>query len=172
MEKNMENNTLVKNLENRFTVYFNVLEDIVEMCPNELWNKKCSEYIFWQQLVHTFSTAYLWLRDEEINFLDGIDDGINGLNIKTELDVEHKDALKESYTKTDVLKICNGAKNNCEKWFDGKNDEWLFFPSKMHEKFTNFDVTIIVIEHIMYHVGHCEAIFRENNIKTRKYLDY
>jgi hypothetical protein len=25
------------------------------------------------------------------------------------------------------------------------------------------------IRHLMYHIGHCEAIFRENNIKTGEY---
>jgi hypothetical protein len=167
----MENNILVKILEKRFALYFNMLEDIIDMCPNDLWNKKCSGYVFWQQLVHAFSGTYLWLRDEKINFFDGIDDGINGLKINTELDVEQKDALKEIYSKIDVLKICSGTKDNCEKWFHGKEDNWLFLPFKMFEKFTNFDVTIGQIEHIMYHIGHCEAIFRENNIKTRKYLD-
>jgi hypothetical protein len=41
----------------------------------------------------------------------------------------------------------------------------------MEKILTNFDVTVIQMEHLMYHIGHCEAIFRENNIKTRKYLD-
>jgi hypothetical protein len=111
----MEKNTLVKKLEKRFNLYFNVLEDIIEMCPNDLWNKKCSGYIFWQQLVHTFSGTYLWLKDEKINFLDGIDDGINGFKINTELDVEQKDAMKELYSKTDVLKICSGTRDNFQK---------------------------------------------------------
>jgi hypothetical protein len=39
MEEIMENNILVKKLEKRFNLYFNVLEDIIEMCPNELWIK-------------------------------------------------------------------------------------------------------------------------------------
>jgi hypothetical protein len=56
------------------------LEDIIQTCPNDLWNKKCSGYEFWKQLVHTFSGTYLWLRDENINFFEGIDDGINGLS--------------------------------------------------------------------------------------------
>jgi len=167
----MDNNVLVKKFEKRFSIYFNVLEDIIEMCPDEIWDKRLSGYIFWQQLVHTFSGTYLWMRDEKINFIDGIDNGINGFKINTELDVEQKEALKDSYTKNDVLKICNGAKDNCNKWFTGKDDNWLVSPFKMYEKLTNFDVTIMQIEHIMYHIGHCEAIFRENNIKTRKYLD-
>jgi hypothetical protein len=43
---------------------------------------------------------------------------------------------------------------------------------KTDRKFANFDVTIAQIEHTMYHIGHCEAIFREQNIKTGKYLNY
>jgi len=32
--------------------------------------------------------------------------------------------------------------------------------------------TLFLLRHIMYHVGHCEAIFRENGIKPNEYLDY
>ncbi|GHU35269.1 hypothetical protein FACS1894172_16810 [Spirochaetia bacterium] len=63
----MENNILVKKFEERVAVYLNVLSDIIEMCPEELWNKKCSGYIVSQQLVHTFSRIYLWFRIDEKN---------------------------------------------------------------------------------------------------------
>jgi hypothetical protein len=58
------------------------------------------------------------VNDKKINFLDGIDEGINGFKINTD-----------------------------------------------------FDETTGQIEHIMYHIGHCEAMFRENNIKTKKYIE-
>jgi hypothetical protein len=116
------------------------------------------------------------LRDEKINFFDGIGDGINGLSIDNELDVDSKEVMGKVYTKNDVLEICSGTKNQCEKWFKDKNDNWLYLPMKMDvqidRKFTNFDVTIAQIEHTLYHIGHCEAIFREHTIKTGKYLDY
>jgi hypothetical protein len=82
----MENNALVNNLERRFTYFLNTLEGIIKICPDELWNEKCSGYTFSHQLVHALGIIYLWLRDEEINFFDGIDDGINGLSIYNELD--------------------------------------------------------------------------------------
>jgi hypothetical protein len=37
---------------------------------------------------------------------------------------------------------------------------------------TKLDMTMGQIKHIMYHIGHCDAIFRENGIKTGEYLDY
>ncbi|MDR0683532.1 MAG: hypothetical protein LBF83_00155 [Spirochaetaceae bacterium] len=172
----MENNLLVKSMEKQFKVYFKALENIVELCPDELWNKKCSGYIFSHQLVYTFGTTYLWLRDERISFFDGIGDGINGLSIDNELDIDSNDVINKLHTKQDVLEICNGTKTQCEKWFKDKNDNWLYLPIKMDvkadKKFSNFDVIIAQIEHTMYHIGHCEAIFREHNIETGKYLDY
>jgi hypothetical protein len=165
----MENNVLVKYLEKRFILYFKQLEDIIEICPDELWNKKCSGYTFSHQLVHALGHIFLWLRDEKINFFDGINDGINGLSINNELDVESKDLIKEFYSKNNVLEICNGTKKQCKKWFKDKNDSWLLLSIKMDVKsekiFTNFAVTIEMSEHIMYHIGHCEAILREHNIK-------
>jgi hypothetical protein len=176
MEESMDNNFLIKSMEKQFIVYFNTLENIIKLCPDELWNKKCSGYLFSHQFVHIFGTTYLWLRDENINFFDGIGDGINGLSIDNELDVDSKDVMDKLYTKNDILEMCNGTKSQCEKWFRDKNDDWLYLPIKMDvktdRKFTNFDITIAQIEHTMYHIGHCEAIFREHNIKTGKYLDY
>ena len=65
---------------------------------------------------------------------------------------------------------CNETKKTAEKWFEGKDDDWLKMP--LYDKMTNFDNTTGQLRHIMYHVGHCEAIFRENGIKTGEYLDY
>jgi hypothetical protein len=113
MEEPIENNFLVKSMEKQFMVYFNVLENIIKLCPDELWNKKCSGYTFSHQLVHTFGTTYLWLRDEKISFFDGIGNGINGLSIDNELDIDSTDIMNKLHTKNDVLEICNGTKSQC-----------------------------------------------------------
>jgi hypothetical protein len=39
-------------------------------------------------------------------------------------------------------------------------------------KISNFDDIAVQIRHIIYHVVHCEAIFRENGIEPNEYLDY
>ncbi|GHV65854.1 hypothetical protein AGMMS49587_20490 [Spirochaetia bacterium] len=162
----MENNEIVKSIEKEFDTIFEVFDEIIDICPNELWNKKCSGFTFWHQLVHAFSGTFFWLREEKPSF----DEGINGKNVVTELDAEYFDKemiLKEYYSKEIVKEICNETKELYKKWFYNKNDEWLKKPH--YNKTTNFETTLGQIRHLMYHIGHCEAIYRENNIKTGEY---
>jgi hypothetical protein len=146
-----------------------MLEKIIEICPDELWNVKKSGFTFWHQLLHTFVGICYWLREEKIQF----DGTLNGKNINTELDVDElKKVTNDIYSKQDIIDICNKSKNIAVKWFDGKDDNWLNLPYNNYKKITNFDATIGQIKHIMYHIGHFEAIYREAGIKTGEYLDY
>ena len=51
----MENNVILSSLKTQLLISFSMLEKIIENCPDELWNKKVSGYVFWQQLVHAFA---------------------------------------------------------------------------------------------------------------------
>jgi len=161
----MENNFLVNSLKNQFFLSFSMLEKIIEICPDELWNKKISGYVFWQQLVHTFSGIHGWLREEKPEVIPPFPT-FNGKNIYPEFENDPEIML----TKTEINSLCNETKKTAEKWFEGKDDDWLKKP--LFNKFTNFDNTTGQIRHVMYHIGHCEAIFRENGIKPGEYLDY
>jgi len=161
----MENSKLLNSLRSALFFSFTMLEKIVEICPGELWNKKVSGFVFWQQLIHTLAGMYGWLREEEpesIPFLE-----FNGKKIYPEFESEPEILL----TKTDVTECFNRTKEAVEKWFAGKDDDWLISPCKINTGITNFDITEGQIRHIMYHVGHLEAIFRENGIKTGEYLE-
>jgi len=68
-------------------------------------------------------------------------------------------------TKADVKKFFNETKETVEKWFYGKDDDWLKSPFKQYDKWTNLDSTVGQINHVMYHIGHFDAIFRENNLR-------
>jgi hypothetical protein len=162
----MGNCILLDSIKNQYFISFSMLEKIIEICPDELWNKKVSGYVFWQQLIHTFAGSKGWLREEKI---DGIPfSQINGKNIYSEFENDPETIL----AKDEVKKCCNEVKEIAEKWFAGKDDDWLKSPYKIYDKINNFDQTVGQIRHIMYHIGHCEAIFRENGIKPEEYLDY
>ncbi|MDR1748387.1 MAG: hypothetical protein LBR47_04945 [Spirochaetaceae bacterium] len=143
-----------------------MLEKIIELCPDDLWNKKVSGFVFWQQLVHTFSGIYGWLREEKPEIMPPFSI-FNGKNIYAEFEHDPEIML----TKTEIKNVCNETKETAEKWLDGKDDEWLKMPFAVF-KINNFENIEAQIRHIMYHVGHCEAIFRENGIETGEYLDY
>jgi len=162
----MENNVLVNSLKIQLFLSLSMLEKIIEICPDDLWNSKKSGYIFWQQLIHAFAGIKGWLREEKTDTIPFSQ--INGKNIYPEFEKDPEIIL----AKTDIIKCFNEIKEVAENWFKGKDDNWLKSPYKIYDKITNFDITEGQIRHIMYHVGHCEAIFRENGIKTGEYLDY
>ena len=141
-----------------------MLEKIIEICPDELWNSKKSGYVFWQQLLHTFSGMLYWLREENTEFIEPFRE----MNVYPEMEKDPENVL----SKEDITQCCDNARKAGEQWFSGKDDDWLKLPSKIYDKITNFDVMIMEIKHVMYHIGHCEAIFRENGIKPGVYLDF
>ena len=161
----MENNGIINSLKVQLLVSFSMLEKIIQSCSEELWNKKVSGFIFWQQLVHTFAGTYGWLREEKLEIMPPFST-FNGKNIYSEFEHDPEIIL----TKTDVIQICNETKETIEKWLVGKDDAWLKMPFTVF-KITNFDNIVGQIRHIMYHVGHCDAIFRENGIQPNEYLD-
>jgi NOL1/NOP2/fmu family ribosome biogenesis protein len=162
----VENNVILNMLKNQFFILVKMLEKIIDICPNDLWNSKKSGFIFWQQLMHTFAGMKGWLREEK---MEGIPfSEINGKKIYPEFEHDPEIIL----TKEDVFNCFNEVKIMAEEWFFGKNDEWLKSPYKIYNKITNFDMTIGQFKHIMYHIGYCEAIFRENGIETGEYIDY
>lgn len=67
----------------------------------------------------------------------------NGKNIYPEL--EHDPEI--TLTKADVKQLCDETKAAAEKWFEGKNDDWLEKP--LFETFTNFDNTTAQLRHIL-----------------------
>jgi hypothetical protein len=144
-----------------------MLEKIIEICPESLWNKKVSGFVFWQQLLHTFSGIYCWLREEKLEIMPPLMFSIfNGKKIYAEFERDPEIDL----SKNDIRKLCDETKVTAEKWFKEKDDIWL--KKILFGKLTNFDNTMGQIKHIMYHIGHCEAILREYEIETEEYLDY
>jgi len=156
----MENCILLNSLKNNVFQSISMLEKVIETCPDDLWNKKASGYVFWQQLIHTFAGMYGWLREDKLEVVPPFST-FNGKNIYSEFENEPEIML----TKADVKKFFDETKETVEKWFNGKDDDWLKSPFKQYEKWTNLDSTVGQINHVMYHIGHFDAIFRENKLK-------
>jgi len=160
----MENKIIINSLKIHFFKTFSMLEEIIELCPNKLWYNKISGFIFCQQILHTLYWTKYWLIKEEIP-LDKLWENIHEIS-KMETDVI------ENITKENVRKYSYEVKCIVEKLLINKDDNWLKMKSEKHIKINNFDIIEMQIKHIMYHIGFCDAIFRENKIETIKYLDY
>ena len=163
----MENCTLLNSLKNQFFVSFIMLEKIIDICPDELWNKKVSGFVFWQQLFHTLAVEQYFFKEGNTEFLEA--EPFKGKEFyphrmeKDPEDILSKDVLK---------KFCNETKETAEIFFNEKDDNWLKLSFSLYDKVTNHEAILTQIRHIMYHVGHSEAIFRENGNKVGEYLDW
>jgi hypothetical protein len=161
----MENCIFLDKLKIHFSASFSMMEKIIGICPDELWNKKVSGSIFWKQILHAIRWGVFWLQSENIEFIEHFDE-INGQ--PAELEKTPENVL----SKDDIKECCIELKEKMEKWFLNKDDNWLKLPCWLNNKITNFDVFINQIKHFDYHVGHCEAVFREHNIDPGKYIEY
>ena len=160
----MDNNVILNSLKTQLLISFSMLKKIIENCSDELWNKKVSGYVFWQQLVHAFAGTYGWLREEKLGYVPF--SKFNGKYVYIDFENDPEINLK----KDDIIKCCTETKDVVQKWFSEKDDNWFLSPWKIYPKITNLDNTVGQIRHLMYHVGHCEASLREKGIETGEWL--
>jgi hypothetical protein len=159
-ERKMENRVFLDSMKRDILKSISMLEKIIENCPDDLWNKKASGYVFWQQLAHTFAGMYGWMREDKLEAIPPFST-FNGKKIYSEFENDPETAL----SKVDTIGLLNETKETVEKWFNEKDDNWLISPYKPYNKRTNLDITIGQIGHVMYHIGHFDSIFRENGLK-------
>lgn len=141
-----------------------MLEQMIETCPNDLWNEKKGGFVFWQQLLHAFTGINFWLRLNNDKFIEPFLDK----KVYPELDNEPENQL----TKSDLTEYKNMVKEIVKVYFADKDDECLEADSAIYKKIKNLDVIFGQVRHIQYHVGHCNSILRENYRDAVEWIDY
>jgi hypothetical protein len=141
-----------------FSDQFKMLEKIIEICPDDLWNKKFSGYYFWQYLLHAFIGIHKWLREEKTEFTEPYK---NEKLLYSEMESDPQKIL----SKDDLRKFCAETKNFAEKWFDGKDEDWLKQTNKIYDGWQNWEQIVGQVGHLSYHVGYSDAILREHGVK-------
>ena len=156
----MDNNIFLNRLKLWFyepIELFPWLEKQIEVCPDDLWDKKVSGLYFWQYILHAFISVHWWLREENTEFTEPYKDE---KNLYSQIEKEPQKKL----SKDDMRKFCKETKEFAEKWFNGKDDDWLKKTSKLYDRWQNWEVIVGQVSHLSYHVGYSDAILRENGI--------
>lgn len=156
-------NTMLDTCRQHFFMSFSMMEKMIEQCPEDVWNMKAGGFVFWQQIVHALSGSNFWMRQDSSNFTEPFAER----KIYPELDAD-----PEGYvTRDEMTAYKKKVKAICESFFDGKDDEWLMFPSWVYVKLTNLDVLLMQIRHLQYHVGHCNSILRDRGLEAVDWID-
>jgi uncharacterized damage-inducible protein DinB len=147
-----------------FNMSFDMLENMIDKCPDSLWDKKRGGFIFWQQILHALTGVNFWMRLANDRFTEPF----IGKVLYPELDGEPEDSL----TKEELKAYAREVRSLCDAFFDKKNDAWFAEKSVLYDKITNMDIVLMLMRHIQYHTGHCDSILREDGFEAVEWLDY
>lgn len=156
-------NSIHKICRKQFFLSFQMMENLIEQCPEEIWSIKAGGFVFWQQILHALYGANFWMRQSNVLILEPFAER----KVYPELEKEPEGKI----SKDEMLNYKDEVKKLCESFFEGKDDEWFSMPSVLCDKLTNMDVVFMQIRHIQYHVGHCDSILRERGFKAVDWLE-
>lgn len=147
-----------------FTLSFSMFEEVISISPEELWKEKQGGFVYWQQLLHVLTGINYWMRQNNDSFTEPFADR----KLYPELEQDPESNL----SKEELLEYLEEVKLEVQSFFEGKDDHWLHLKSPVCDQFRNLEIVYGQIRHIQYHIGHCEAILRQNNYQTAEWHDY
>ena len=152
--------SLTMAINRQYDYSLTMLREMIETCPNELWTERNGSFPFWQQLYH----ALYWTDYTIQESCDGekIFSWKTEKNITHELDKE-KINFPEYLTKEELLIYFQAFIEKKDRFFSKMNDSALLevIPHRK-DGYAYLDTITNQIRHIMYHVGHCDCILRNN----------
>jgi hypothetical protein len=147
-----------------FDLSFAMLDQVIAVSPDELWEQKKGGNVYWQQLFHTLTGVQRWMRPSG----DRFGEPFAGRGLYPELEQDPESHL----SRAELLEYLETVKTVVQQFFENKDDAWLYEKAAVYPKIKNIDIIYAQIRHIQYHVGHCEAILRESNYDTAEWLDW
>ena len=151
-------------LRRQISPTFHMIADIIDTCPDSLWNDSRSGRPFWQQVLHALIGIQFWFREASEAFVppDLGQGTIPDLDQVPNFTVD-KDIVR-AYLQT--------MRSRADAFFDSFNDEALLVNSSIYDKYTNADLILRQIRHIQHHVGYCSCLLRIGGAKPPKWIGY
>ena len=156
-------NVLTKQLKVHFDLAWEMLLQLIEICPDNLWKKKLGGFVFWQQILHVLSGIKFWTRQENTYFEEPFADR----EVYPEMDREPKGTV----SKAEMLELVSELTAQVNLFFSN-NDLWLGENNVIYEKILNIDVIQMQTRHLQYHVGFCDGCLRERKKPATEWHDY
>lgn len=151
---------IVNALKNPIDYSFDLLNQFIDVCPDDLWAEKAGGWPIWQQVYHTISSIDFFIAYEGPKESPLASDDVAGLMV-----VGEKALSKEALKAASVV-----AQKRLEGYIDSLTDECL--PQRSEKVFANsqWDIThggilSFVAGHILYHIGSCDAALRNRGLK-------
>ena len=151
----------LQSFKRHFDNIYGKLESAIEICPEELWAKKVGGFLFWQQLYHTFAIIDFFI----------LEPGQQPRQNLFEADVYRLlREEKNTPTKAQIQEIAAAMKIAVQSYCDSMTPEKLAARNenrsqRFGREVSNAESLMLLNGHGMYHIGACDAVFREHGVK-------
>ncbi len=147
-------------LRDTFDATYGYLEKAVDKCPDSLWAEKVGGFLFWQQIYH----AYVVI---DFTILQPNDPPTQSL-FPLEVGRLMQDGPRTP-SKAEILAVAATMKKAFHAWLDGMTAEKLSARNELRtqrfgREITNFQALVMLTGHGQFHVGGCDAAFREHGV--------
>ena len=160
---------LVTPAREQFFSCFQMLETLVDVCPDEVWYSVFGNVPFWYQVYHTIYFVDYWFRTDYAaqDFLVMHFDE----RIPPEFEWDIPDGV--SLSRADMKGYLARIREKLDRIFAAMQDQDLsrpVFPDQSN--LTLLDVIITQTRHIMYNVGYCNGILRARGLPESDWYAY
>lgn len=152
--------TIVENQRGSFDFAFSLLLRYIDVCPDAIWNGKFGGWPVWQQVYHALFAVDFFISAPGAEPVKGlVAPEVGSLKIQGDTPVDKAamktfaglikaaaDAYISALTDADMATVAEGA------------------TKRMGRETSHAAVMALLIGHILYHLGSCDAALRENGM--------
>jgi hypothetical protein len=135
-----------------------MLQDLIDVCPDQVWTSSGDGRPFWQQIMHALISVQFWFREADEAFRPPD----LGQGPVPDLDVEPGFSVSKESVK-DYLSV---IVRRIDAFFLRLSEEKLTSPSSIYNKVSYADIAVGQIRHLQHHVGYCNAILHLRDLKA------
>ena len=157
------NVSIISLCKKQFFMSFDMLALLPDSCTEAVWYEKKNGKAFWHIVFHMLAGTHYWLRLSPTE----LPKAFPGKVLYPDFEQEQIDTL----SKADILGYMEVVRTSCDTYFQQIREDMLTETSPFSESVTHLDIILVLMRHIQYHVGECNTILKENNIKPVGWIE-
>lgn len=151
---------IVENQRGSFEFAFSLLHQFMDVCPDTIWNKKFGGWPIWQQVYHALNAMDFFIAAPDAESVKGlVSPEVGFLKVQGATPV----------SKADMKAFANLVKTAADGYMDALTDADLATLAegatrRMGRETRHATVMALMVGHLFYHLGSCDAALRENGL--------
>lgn len=152
---------IVENQRGSFDFAFSLMRQFMDVCPEDLWARKFGGWPVWQQVYHALNAVDFFISAPGAEPVKGlVPPDVSALKAQG----------KKPVSKTTMKEFADQVKAAADGYMAALTDEDMTAvaegaTSRMGRETRHATVMAMMVGHLLYHLGSCDAALRENGMK-------